>query len=463
MSVSKHKLQKTPVAIGSVASERGPDIETMEVLSPRKHKDHGPDGPNGPNGLRGPWLSMDLFELQVSLTTLCKCLHASGQVPWDHFQMELHKTRFDAMLNMYPMYPCPKNPKNSASLQKVVQSENVLTHCLEFVGRSLALELFHTCRALSSGLKSNPLSLPGIYVTWGKKVLEWHPVPGVLTLDPVHGSVSRDFMSCHPAETQHRDTLFKCGGGFGGNLRRVTNAAFAFHKTKGTWQPLPSMVKKREGHSATVFRGKLYVCGGLNDDFAQESCGEESVHGTVECYDPNIGSWTQLPRMLTRRYLHACAAFQGRLYVCGGKSPDQSGGEGQLATVESFQPLEPSERRWAEMPSMLRDRSCQIAPFALKSVHSKLFAYGGTGHASTLECYNGRLWSEVTSFNEVACQSCVALTACQGYLYILSRSSASETEAARAASAMMQRFDPVSGMWQAIPLTVQWTSRDGEN
>ena len=397
----------------------------------------------------------DLFEIQVTLRTLCKCLHASGQIPLSHFETELHKARFDAMLQMYPC------PNGTASFQKAAQSENILTHCLNFGGQSLALELFHTCKTFATGMRSNPHLLPGIYVTWSPaEMREWHPIPGLLKLKVNHAldrSIARDFTLCHPAQTQHRDTVFKCGGGFGGACRRMTSAALAFHTTRGRWEPLPAMIKKREGHSATVFRGKLYVFGGLNDEFAQESCGEESVHGTVECYDPTTGLWTHLPRMLTRRYHHACAAFQGRLYVCGGKSPDKFGGEGTLATVESFHP---SERRWTQMPSMLKERSvapmAQAAPanFALKSVNSKLFAIGGG--IGSMECYEGGFWKEVPSLNSsIFGQACVAITACQGYLYILSRNSA-ETQAGPTEGASMHRFDPSSGMWQAMPLTVQW-------
>lgn len=408
-----------------------------------------------PGSSRGCGTSpIDLFEMQVTLTTLCKCLHESGQIPLGHFQTELHKARFDAMLQMYPC------PKSTASFQKAMQSENILTNCLAFGGQSLALELFHTCKILAVGLKSNPHMLPGIYVTWShREMLEWHPIPGLLKLKlapVIDRSIARDFTLCHSAQTQHLDTLFKCGGGFGGTWRRMTNAALAFYKTAGRWEPLPAMVKKREGHSATVLRGKLYVCGGLNDEFAQESCGEESVHGTMECYDPTTGSWTPLPRMLTRRYNHACTTFQGRLFVCGGISPDKSGGEGQLATVESFQP---SERRWTQMPSMLQERSmapAQAAPFAnfaLKSVNSRLFAYGGAKTAM-IECYQDGFWTEIPTLDLGGCRGCVALTACQGYLYILSRDSA-ETEAGPAKGATMHRFDPDSGTWQAMPLTVQ--------
>lgn len=347
-------------------------------------------------------------------------------------------------------------------------SQNILTNCLAFGGESLAIELFHTCKTLAVGLKSNPHLLPGIYVTWShREMLEWHPIPGLLKLKlapVIDRSIARDFTLCHSAQTQHRDTLFKCGGGFGSTWRRMTNAALAFYKTAGRWEPLPAMVKKREGHSATVLRGKLYVCGGLNDEFAQESCGEESVHGTVECYDPTTGSWSPLPRMLTRRYNHACTTFQGRLFVCGGISPDKSGGEGQLATVESFQPL---ERRWTQMPSMLQERSmapaqaAQAAPFAsfaLKSVNSRLFAYGGTKTA-LIECYQDGFWSEIPTLDLGECRGCVALAACQGYLYILSRDSA-ENEAGPDKGATMHRFDPDSGTWQAMQLTVQCSTNN---
>lgn len=377
--------------------------------------------------------AVDLFEMQITLTTLCKCLHACGQIPRQAFLQELHKERFEAMRRTYP-------GAMTATFQKAVQSEHILTQCVEYGGQMLALELFHTCKALSLGLKSNPQLLPGIFLGFSQKMWEWHPVPGTLRLN---AAPARDLTLCQPAQTQSRDTLFRCGGGFGGTLRRMTSAAFTFHKTTGKWESMPSMQKKREGHSAAVLGGKLYVCGGLNDEFAQDCSGEESVHGPVECYDPGTGSWTQMSRMLSRRFHHASCAFQGRLIVSGGISPDKAGGEGLLNSVESFQP---SERRWTHMPSMLQERARHL----MTSSSEFLFAYGGA-QAPTMECFDPMkcLWVRLQCHE--ASLSCIALTACFGSLYILSRETALETEAIVAP--VMLRFDPASGMWKHMHLT----------
>ena len=378
--------------------------------------------------------AVDFFEMQVTLTTLCKCLHASGQIPQEFFLKELHKVRFDMMLRTYP------GPM-TATFQRAVQSENILTQCVGYGGQALALELFQTCKVLSMGLKSNPQLLPGIFVNISQKMWEWHPVPGTLTLNPAPAKAAKDFTTLsQPAQAQHRDTLFRCGGGFGGTLRRMTSASFSFSKTRGKWESIAPMQKKREGHSAAVLGGKLYVCGGLNDEFAQDCSGEESVHGSVECYDPDVG-WSQLPRLLTRRCYHSSCTYQGRLFVCGGKSPDKSGGEGLINTVESFQP---SERRWLQMPSMQQERAHHV----MTSSSERLFVYGGDG-VGTLECFDHKnLWVQLPEYH-LASLSFVALTACQGYLYILGRETASETEALAPA---MLRFDPLSGAWKRMHL-----------
>ena len=368
----------------------------------------------------------ELFDMRIMLATLCECLHASGQLPRELFQTSLHKARFSAISRLYP-------GDMRVSFETAMQSQNILSLCLEYGGRPAALELFHTCKVLSSGLRLLPHFLPGIYLGFSKRLWEWHPIPGSLRL------ISPSTDALHLPQAQFRDTLFNCGGGFGGSLRRVTNAAFVLDKAKGQWEPLPGMLKKREGHSAVVFAAKLYVCGGLNDEFAQDCRGEESVHGSVECYDPKTGSWSQLPRMLTRRYHHSCTGFNGRLFVCGGVSPDKAGGEGRITSVESFKP---TERRWTQMASMLEERACHSAT----STMEKLFVFGGS--IGKLEIFDG-LWVKAAVDGLSNGFSHLALSACQRSLYILGRDSEAGS------NLKMQKFDTVDGIWKDMPLTVQ--------
>ena len=379
----------------------------------------------------------DLFDVQAGLAALCKCLHDTQQVPQERFLVELHKVRFAAMLRMHP------TSASTVGFPKMMQNEHILTTCAEFGGDALVRELFHSCKPVAAGLKSNPALLPGVYLSLAQnEMVEWHPVPGTLTLK--QQNTPRDSILCQSATAQYRDTMFRCGGGFGGTLRRRTDAAAAFCKAEAKWEALPPMLKKREGHSATILGGKLYVCGGLSDEFAQD-LGEENVHGSVECFDPfGTHQWAQLPRMSTRRYHHTCVALNGRLYVCGGRSPDKAGGEGQLATAETFQPC---KRRWEQIPPMLHERAFHVSTAS----QGKLYVCGGKDFV--IECFDPALafWTVLPPFpSPDPCLSCLACTACQDRLYILSRE-ASEIEAARVS---MHRFDLSSGTWKLMPLAM---------
>jgi len=53
----------------------------------------------------------------------------------------------------------------------------------------------------------------------------------------------------------------------------------------------------------------IYVVGGI---------GEGGKLITVELYDPQAASWTQLAGMMEPRYGHGCVALDGKLYAVGG-------------------------------------------------------------------------------------------------------------------------------------------------
>ena len=221
-------------------------------------------------------------------------------------------------------------------------------------------------------------------------------------------------------------------------------------KPTGHWESLPPMVKKREFHAAAFLKGKLYVSGGLNDEFGQDKTGEEAVHGSVECFDPGTKSWCQLPRMTMRRYHHACTSHLGCLVVTGGISPDRLGGEGPLATAERY---DPSKQRWSQMPAMSTERSRH----SLVSIDSTLYACGGTSPATThaFEYLDATpsSWVLLPLWNRPdAIQTCLASTGCQGQLYILS---CKPSAAFQADQACLQRFDPSTCEWSEMPLKVR--------
>ena len=142
------------------------------------------------------------FDLQMTLLALCKCLHESGQVPEARLSIELHKVRFATMQQLHPT-------NTTYTFQRAMQSESILTQCLSYADQYLAIELFNTCRVLSKGLRSNPQLLPGVHLTIGHQMWEWHARPGTLRL---LGDCNPRTQLFHSVLAQQRDTVVISGG-----------------------------------------------------------------------------------------------------------------------------------------------------------------------------------------------------------------------------------------------------------
>lgn len=48
----------------------------------------------------------------------------------------------------------------------------------------------------------------------------------------------------------------------------------------------------------------------------------EGATASVEVYDPETMSWSEISPLSTARHSHSCSAFNGRLYVVGGVGSD---------------------------------------------------------------------------------------------------------------------------------------------
>jgi N-acetylneuraminic acid mutarotase len=90
---------------------------------------------------------------------------------------------------------------------------------------------------------------------------------------------------------------------------KVLSSAECFDPARGMlWQELPQMAVARQGHSASVANGMIYVAGGII------SC----VHYIFERFDPTRGVWERLPDMLDSRVCPSITLMAGMIYVVGG-------------------------------------------------------------------------------------------------------------------------------------------------
>ena len=138
------------------------------------------------------------------------------------------------------------------------------------------------------------------------------------------------------------------------------------------------------------FRPRLiYVVGGLG--------GGGGLSSSLELYDPQAASWTQLVSMVGPRTLHGCVALEGKLYVVGGMGAAYQ----VLDTAEVY---DPQADGWQPLAKMSTTRS----GFGLVAVGGKIYAIGGQGGVGALdsvEAYDPQLsaWALVASMSEKRC------------------------------------------------------------
>ncbi|KAJ0795535.1 putative kelch-type beta propeller [Helianthus annuus] len=71
---------------------------------------------------------------------------------------------------------------------------------------------------------------------------------------------------------------------------KIMDAVESYDSETGTWKTLPSMIKPRKLSSGVFMDGKFYVIGGISsNDSNPLTCGEE--------YDLDTQKWTEIPNM----------------------------------------------------------------------------------------------------------------------------------------------------------------------
>ena len=79
-----------------------------------------------------------------------------------------------------------------------------------------------------------------------------------------------------------------------------------------------------------VLDNKIYVTGGEDSDYQPLS--------SVDCYDPDTNTWTQVTSMNVARSCHGLVSLHGRLYAIGGVTRGEY--------VESMEVYDPDNNTW---------------------------------------------------------------------------------------------------------------------
>ena len=159
-------------------------------------------------------------------------------------------------------------------------------------------------------------------------------------------------------------------GGVGSGGDPGLNALEAYDPATNTWTTKASMPTARGGAAAGVINGVLYVAGGRDGT---------TLFTTVEAYDPGTNTWTTKAPMPTARFAAASGVINGILYVAGGLTARDA--EVGVATVEAYDPV---TNTWTAKHAMQVARGAPTAGV----INGLLYVVGGDGAGGTVEVYD---------------------------------------------------------------------------
>eukprot|EP00964_Phaeocystis_antarctica_P015145 scaffold8347_cov62-Phaeocystis_antarctica.AAC.8 len=182
----------------------------------------------------------------------------------------------------------------------------------------------------------------------------------------------------------------------GGKLSTVE----LYDPQNASWTEVASMTGPRYWHSCVALGGKVYAAGGV---------GAAGALHTAEVYDPQNDQWQPLANMTTRRCRFGLAAVGGKVYAIGGQ---QSG-----VPLESVEAYDPQLGAWALVASMSGKRSYNASVV----LDGKIYSMGGTRDGvrlDTAEVYGPQAdsWQRVASMPQARARH--AATAMGGKIYV---------------------------------------------
>ena len=95
------------------------------------------------------------------------------------------------------------------------------------------------------------------------------------------------------------------------------------------------MPTKRYFHGVAPLDNKIYVTGG--------SDGYQTYLSSVDCYDPDTNTWSQVANMNIARRGHCLVSLLGRLYAIGGVGQD----------VKNVEVYDPDNNTWTMLQHKL--------------------------------------------------------------------------------------------------------------
>ena len=202
------------------------------------------------------------------------------------------------------------------------------------------------------------------------------PVSGRWDLIPINRSRGR----CYFGGVALDGKVYVMGGSAAGGYYKhpVLNTMDMYDPESDRWQPLAGMAEGRERFAVATAGGKIYVVGGTTTVGNYQEDHDYHPVGTVEVFDPLVGTWRFVSSMSVSRYEHAVAVVDGKIYAIGGHHPNYYDLEEYrrkfCLCMDSVEAYDPQTDSWQQVASMPHGRRMHAAT----AMGGKIFVTGGT-------------------------------------------------------------------------------------
>ncbi|XP_011097292.2 F-box/kelch-repeat protein At3g27150-like [Sesamum indicum] len=157
-----------------------------------------------------------------------------------------------------------------------------------------------------------------------------------------------------------------------------------YELAENKWFKGPSMISPRCLFASATCGDCAYVAGGMG-----AGLGTVQIYDTAEKYNPDSGSWEQLPRMKRKRKLCSGCYMDNKFYVIGGRNED-----GELTCGEFF---DEARNRWELIPDMLKDDPVQSShsPPLLAVVNNELYSLEASSNQLKVYIKKSNAWKQL--------------------------------------------------------------------
>ena len=183
----------------------------------------------------------------------------------------------------------------------------------------------------------------------------------------------------HTAAATYDGKIYVVGGFYSSGM--PSDSLFIYDAKTDRWERGKDMPTARGALTSKFVNETMYAIGGDSTELFDSKglYDPQGVVSTNEAYIPSNNSWITKSPMLTPRDHLASAEFDGKIFVLGGRQPEDEGPLFKnLGTNEMY---DPAIDRWISLEPLPTNRS----GLAAASVNDSIYVFGGESTEKTFD------------------------------------------------------------------------------